>query len=92
MNRQELVASIAHRSGYSTAIVDSVITALASTLVEAASTGEKVHLPGLLTVETAERPARNGRHPRTGEPITIAARRVVKISPGASLKRAAAGE
>ncbi len=92
MNRPELVAAIAHRSGYSTAIVDSVITTLASTLVEAAANGDKVHLPGVLTLETSQRPARNGRHPRTGEPIVISARRVVKITPGATLKRAAAGE
>ena len=49
--------------------------------------GEKVQLPGLFTAETVERPARNGRNPRTGESMTIPAHKAVKISASSTLKK-----
>ncbi len=92
MNRSALVAAIADRTQQPSATVDAVIEGLASVLVEAAADGTRIHLPGLLTVETVVRPARQGRNPQTGQPMMIAERRVPKISAGATLKRAAAGE
>ncbi|MDU4678914.1 MAG: HU family DNA-binding protein, partial [Cutibacterium granulosum] len=52
--------------------------------------GEKVQLPGLFTAEAVERPARNGRNPRTGESMTIPAHKAVKISASSTLKKAVA--
>lgn len=92
MNRSALVNAIAARTQQPPSTVDSVLGGLASVLVEAAANGTRIHLPGLLTMETVVRPARQGRNPQTGEPIQIAERRIPKISAGATLKRAAAGE
>ena len=49
-----------------------------------------MQLPGLFTAEAVERPARNGRNPRTGESMTIPAHKAVKISASSTLKKAVA--
>ncbi len=89
MNRKEVVSSIAQRSGLSAASVDTVLTELDQVLLEAVGRGEKVQLPGLLTVERVERAARTGRNPRTGEEIEIPAGHGVKVTAGSRLKEAA---
>lgn len=89
MNRKEVVSSIAQRSGVAASTVDTVLTELDQVLLEAVGRGEKVQLPGLLTVERVERAARTGRNPRTGEEIEIPAGHGVKVTAGSRLKEAA---
>jgi DNA-binding protein HU-beta len=89
MNRKELVSTISQSSGLSTASVDTVLAELDRVLLEAVGRGEKVQLPGLLTVERVERAARTGRNPRTGEEIEIPAGHGVKVTAGSRLKEAA---
>ena len=48
--------------------------------------GEKVQLVGFGTFEVSERPAREGRNPRTGETMTIAATKTPKFKVGKALK------
>ena len=68
-----------------------VCIAFMAGLVDAAvGGGGLVQLPGLFTAEAVERPARNGRNPRTGEAMTIPAHRAVKISASSTLKKAVA--
>jgi DNA-binding protein HU-beta len=90
MNKAELVSAIAKRADVSAATVDSVIDGLREELVEAITRGDKVALPGLLTVERSQRSARTGRNPQTGESIDIAASNTVKVTAGSVLKKAAA--
>jgi len=92
VNRSDLIAAIVGRTGQPTATVDAVLTGFASVLVEAVAAGTRIHLPGLLTMETVVRPARQGRNPATGQPMQIAEKRLPKITAGATLKRAASGE
>ncbi|KEY36783.1 DNA-binding protein HU, partial [Cutibacterium acnes] len=66
------------------------VRALPAATPAALAKGEKVQLPGLFTAETVERPARNGRNPRTGESMTIPAHKAVKISASSTLKKAVA--
>ena len=73
MNRKEVVSSIAQRAGLPAAQVDRVLTELDQVLVEAVGRGEKVQLPGLLSVERVERAARTGRNPQTGATLEIPA-------------------
>ncbi|MEU2348340.1 HU family DNA-binding protein [Modestobacter sp. NPDC049651] len=90
MNKAELVSAIAKRADTTAATVDAVIDGLREELVEAITRGDKVSLPGLLTVERSQRSARTGRNPQTGESIEIAAANTVKVSAGSVLKKAAA--
>ncbi len=88
MNRKEVVSSIAQRAGLSAAQVDRVLTELDQVLVEAVGRGEKVQLPGLLSVERVERAARTGRNPQTGATLEIPAGYGVKVTAGSRLKDA----
>lgn len=88
MNRKEVVSSIAQRAGLPTAQVDRVIAELDQVLLEAVGRGEKVQLPGLLTVERVQRAARTGRNPQTGATIEIPAGHGVKVTAGSRLKDA----
>ena len=88
MNRSELIAAAAKRSGLSTDVVEQAMNALHSEITEALVSGQKVSITGFVTFETVERSAREGRNPSTGEKMHIPARTTVKISAGQSLKRA----
>jgi DNA-binding protein HU-beta len=90
MNKSELVSAIAKRADIPSSTVDSVLNGLQEELVEAITRGEKVAVPGLITVERSQRSARTGRNPQTGESIEIAAANTVKVSAGSNLKKAAA--
>ena len=90
MNKAELVSAIAKRADVPASTVDSVINGLQEELVEAITRGEKVAVPGLLTVERTQRSARTGRNPQTGESIDIPAANTVKVTAGSNLKKAAA--
>ena len=89
MNKAELVSAIAKRSDVPSSTVDSVLAGLQEELVEAITRGDKVALPGLLTVERSQRSARTGRNPQTGESIDIPAANTVKVTAGSNLKKAA---
>lgn len=89
--KAELRNAIVERSGIPAGMVDGVLAALASVVVEQVSHGTKLQLPGIGIVDVIQRSARTGRNPQTGQAMEIPARRAVKITPSASLKRAAAG-
>lgn len=89
--KSELRNAIADRSGIPAGTVDGVLAALASVVVEQVSQGTKLQIPGVATIDVVDRSARTGRNPQTGETMEIPARRAVKITPSAPLKRAAAG-
>lgn len=89
--KTELRNAIVERSGLPAGMVDGVLAALASVVVEQVSMGTKIQLPGIATIDVVQRSARTGRNPQTGETMEIPARRAVKMTPSAPLKRAAAG-
>lgn len=88
INRTELVAQMAERSGLTKAQADSALGAFQSVIIDALSEGESVRVTGLLSVERVARAARTGRNPRTGEEIQIPAGYGVKLSAGSTLKNA----
>jgi DNA-binding protein HU-beta len=64
--------------------VDAFLETIESTLRR----GSEVSFSGFGKFSVSERSAREGRNPATGERIHIAASRVPKFTPGASLKKA----
>ena len=89
MNRKELVAAVAERSGNTQAAVSDVLDALFEVFTAQVKKGEKVSIPCWLALERTERKERTGRNPRTGEEITIPAGHSVKVTAGSKLKAAA---
>lgn len=88
MNKTELVAALAEKTGVSKKDTDNTINAFAEVIIEALKRDGKVQLPGFGTFEVRERAARTGRNPHTGEAIEIAAAKVPAFKPGKALKDA----
>ena len=59
-----------------------------SSITKALGKGDSVSLIGFGTFKVAERKARKGRNPQTGEKIDIAASKVPKFVAGKALKEA----
>lgn len=89
MNRTEVRSALAEKAGLSDKDAGAALDAFQEIVTEAVSAGDKVVLPGFLTVEKVSRAARSGRNPQTGAPMEIPAGFKVKVSPGAKLKTAA---
>ncbi len=86
MNKGELVEAIATKANISKRETEAVLTALLDTIVEAVSGGDKVSLIGFGSFEQRERQAREGRNPKTGEKMNIAATKVPTFSAGKLFK------
>ncbi len=88
MNKNEFIDRVADMANLSkqdaTRAVDAVFDAITSALKR----GDDVRLVGFGTFSAAKRAAREGRNPRTGETIQIAASIQPKFSPGKGLKDA----
>ena len=87
-NRSELVAEVAEKAGTTNAAVNGVLDAMFQVFEESVSAGEKITIPGWLSVERTDRAARTGRNPQTGESIEIPAGHGVKLTAGSKLKAA----
>lgn len=86
MNKTDLVAAIAERTELSKKDAEKAVKAFTDVISEELVNGGKIQLVGFGTFEVAERPEREGRNPKTGEPMKIAASRTPKFKPGRVLK------
>lgn len=85
MNKTELINAIASEAGLSKADAAKALNATTAAIAGALKAGDKVALLGFGTFAPAERPARTGKNPRTGEVLEIPAKMVVKFKAGADL-------
>ena len=90
MNKNELSAEIARRTGISRKDAEAAIVTMTEIVCEKLQEDEKVQIVGFGTYEVKHRPARKARNPKTGEAIQIAARRSAIFKPGKALKQAVA--
>lgn len=88
MNKQELIEAIAEKSHTSRSDSKKMLDAFLETVTETLAQGDNVQLIGLGTFKSTERKARSGRNPRTGERVTIPAKRVPSFTAGNALKEA----
>ncbi|MBD8972651.1 MAG: HU family DNA-binding protein [Lachnospiraceae bacterium] len=86
MNKTELVAAMAEKTELSKKDAEKALKAFTDVVAEELTKGEKIQLVGFGTFEVAERPAREGRNPRTGETMKIAASKAPKFKAGKALK------
>ena len=86
MNKSELIAKMAEKSGLTKKDNETVLKAFIERVEEALEGGEKVQLVGFGTFETRERAARVGRNPRTKEEIQIPASKVPVFKVGKEFK------
>jgi DNA-binding protein HU-beta len=88
MTKQELIAKIAKDNDLTKAAAAGAVDSFFEGLVKSLKKGQSVTFVGFGTFKTAQRKARKARNPRTGEPIAIPKRRVVRFSAGKALKAA----
>ena len=86
MNKAELYAALAKKTGFSKKDTERCADALIETISEALQRGEKVQIVGFGTFEVKERAARKGRNPHTGEEIDVPASKAPVFKAGKMLK------
>ena len=88
MKKVELVEAVAEKAGLTKADATRAIDATFEAITDALANGDKITLVGFGTFGVSQRAAREGRNPRTGATVQIAARNAVSFKAGSALKDA----
>ena len=90
MTKQDLINAIAAKTGQSKKDAEASVEAMSAAIIDALQNGGEAVLPGLGKLTVKEKAERRGRNPKTGEEITIPAKRVPHFSAAKALKDAVA--
>ena len=88
MNKNDLVAHVADSAGLTKADASKAVDAIFDGITASLKKGDEVRLVGFGTFLVSSREASEGRNPRTGEKIQIAASKLPKFRAGKGLKDA----
>ena len=88
MNKTDFINAVAQKTGSTKKQTDIEIAAMFEVIQDILVAGDKLQIPGFGTFCVNERAAREGRNPRTGEVIKIAAAKVPAFKPSKVLKAA----
>ena len=86
MNKAELVAAVAAKTGDTKKAAEASVDAFVSAVKESLKKGEKVQLVGFGSFEVRKRAARKGRNPQTGAEMKIPASKAPVFKAGKALK------
>ncbi len=86
MNKSDLVAAIAAKTGDTKKSAEETLNAFVDVVIETLVKGEKVQLVGFGSFEVRKRAARKGRNPQTKEEIKIPASKAPVFKAGKALK------
>ena len=86
MNKTQFIDAIVEKSGLKKKEAEAALNAMTDVIAEALKAGDKIQLVGFGTFEEKERAAREGRNPKTGETIKIAASKHPAFTAGKALK------
>ena len=86
MNKTQLVDVVALKTGLKKKEAEAAVNAVTEAIAAALKAGDKVQLIGFGTFDVKESAARDGRNPKTGETIKIAASKRPVFSAGSALK------
>ena len=88
MNKHELIETVSSKAEITKKEADLVVNATLDAIIEGLTKEGKVVLPGFGSFEVRNKTAREGRNPRTGEVVKIAAKRAPAFKPGKGMKEA----
>jgi DNA-binding protein HU-beta len=88
VNKSEFIDHVAHQSGLDRIQAARSVDAMLSVIEDVLARGSEISISGFGKFHVADRSARQGVNPQTGEPIQIAAARVPKFTAGSALKSA----
>ena len=86
MNKAELIAAIAAKTGETKKSAEETLNAFVSVVTDQLTKGDKVQLVGFGSFEVRKRAARKGRNPQTKEEIKIPASKAPVFKAGKALK------
>ena len=86
MNKAELVAAVAAKTGDTKKNSEAAVNALVDVITASLKKGDKVQLVGFGTFEIRKRAARKGRNPQTKQEIKIPASKAPVFKAGKALK------
>ena len=86
MTKADLIESVAGKIDLPKATAERAVNLIFDDIIAALKNNDKVNISGFGTFTVSERKARQGRNPKTGETIEIAASRSAKFKPGKVLK------
>lgn len=92
MRKQDLVKVVAREARLTESQASTAVNALIDAIQDALAKGDEVTISGFGSFRVVERAAREGRNPRSGEPMTIAARKSPAFRAGTQLKAAVGGD
>lgn len=92
MNKSELIGRIAEVANMTKKDTERFLNAFVEVVQQTLAQGDSVSILGFGTFLARERSAREGRNPRTGDPITIPASRIPVFRPGRGLRESVSGQ
>jgi len=87
LTKRDLIEIIAKKANLTNKAAKDAVRAIINSICDSLKRGEKVVLTGFGTFSVRKRAERIGRNPKTGEKITIAARKAPGFTPGKTLKK-----
>ena len=91
MSKSEFVDAVASKTGLSKSDAEKAVNGFTDVIQDTLRSGGEVSFTGFGKFSVADRGARQGVNPQTGERIQIAATRVPRFSAGSALKKAVKG-
>jgi DNA-binding protein HU-beta len=88
ISKQEFVERVASEADLTRKEAENAVNAVLKTIESGLKSGEEITFTGFGKFHVAERGAREGRNPRTGETMQIAATKVPRFTAGSGLKKA----
>lgn len=88
LTKKDLIAHVAKKANLTNKASNDAVTAMLNGIRDSLKKGDKVVITGFGTFSVRNRSSRPGRNPKTGEKITLPARRAPGFTPGKTLKKA----
>lgn len=88
MTKKDLIEIVAKKANLTNKAARDAVQATLNTIRDSLKRGEKVVLTGFGTFSIRSRKQRTGRNPKTGQKITLTARKAPGFTPGKTLKKA----
>ncbi|PIT88903.1 MAG: DNA-binding protein [Candidatus Levybacteria bacterium CG10_big_fil_rev_8_21_14_0_10_36_7] len=88
VTKKELTELVAKKANLTNKAAKEAVKVFLGGIRDSLKRGEKVVITGFGTFSLRSRKERRGRNPKTGEAITISARKAPGFTPGKSLKKA----
>lgn len=88
MTKKDLIELVAKKANLTNKAARESVQTLLNAVRDSLKRGEKVVITGFGTFSVRKRAERPGRNPKTGEKITIQARKAPGFTPGKTLKKA----